>query len=270
MSRETIAMPGAEPLLFSIEDRVATITFNRPGRLNALTRELLTALRAAVERCADDDEIRAVLITGAGRAFCAGQDLDERDPRRRAEPFDLEAIQHELFHPVILGLAALPQPVVVAVNGIAAGAGSSLALAGDIVLAARSARFVQSFVKVGLSVDAGGGWRLVRALGPARATALLMTGGALSAEDAAAAGLLAECVDDDALARRARDLAESLSRAPRTAVSAIKRAVAAAEKSANLAAYLEREAALQGEAGAHPDYREGVLAFLERREPRFE
>ncbi len=165
-----------EPVTLRREDGVAILTLNRPSRLDALTRAPMLSLRERITACAADEAIGAALLTGAGNAFCAGQDSSERDPRKQKEPFDLEAIQRELHQPIIATMTSMPEPVIVAVNGVAAGAGSSLALCGDIVLASRSARFVQSFVKVVLSVDTGGGWALVKALGPTRARALLMTG----------------------------------------------------------------------------------------------
>jgi 2-(1,2-epoxy-1,2-dihydrophenyl)acetyl-CoA isomerase len=251
------------------EDGVAILTLNRPSRLNALSRALMLLLRKRIAACAADDAIGAVLLTGAGKAFCAGQDLSERDPRKQKETFDLEAIQHELYHPIIAAMTSMPKPVVVAVNGIAAGAGSSLALCGDIVLAGRSARFVQSFVKVGLSVDAGGGWTLVKALGPARARALLMTGGEMTAEEADRLGLIWRCIEDAALFDAAMSVACQLAHGPRTALGCIKRAVDAASRATDRADYLNVEARLQREAGFADDYREGVLAFLEKRRPKW-
>jgi 2-(1,2-epoxy-1,2-dihydrophenyl)acetyl-CoA isomerase len=254
---------------YTVSDGLATITLNRPERRNALTRDMLIRLRDVVLQSAGDDAVRAVLLTGNGKGFCAGQDLGERDPRKLDGPLDLEAIQHEFYHPLVIALASMEKPVVVAVNGIAAGAGSSIALAGDIVLAARSARFIQSFVKVGLSVDAGGAWHLVRALGPARARALLMTGGEMTAEEAERAGLIWQCVDDETLQDAAHDLARKLAEGPRTAIASIKKAVAAASAAGGFADYLKTEAALQGRTGRDPDYREGVLAFIEKRTPRY-
>lgn len=253
----------------TVSDRLATITLNRPERRNALTRDMLVRLRDLVLESAEDDGVRAVLLTGNGKGFCAGQDLEERDPRKLNGPLDLEAIQHEFYHPLVTALASMEKPVVVAVNGIAAGAGSSIALAGDIVVAARSARFIQSFVKVGLSVDAGGAWHLVRALGPARARALLMTGGEIDAEEAERAGLIWKCVDDEDLQDIAGDIARTLADGPRTALRSIKKAVAAASTAGGFAHYLKSEAAFQGEAGLDPDYREGVLAFMEKRKPQY-
>lgn len=265
---EELTVTDDRPILTSRAGAVATLQLNRPQRLNALTAELLAGLRAALEDCAADDAVRAVLLTGSGKGFCAGQDLGERDPRTLDGPLDLEAIQKAQFHPIVTLMAEMPKPVVVAVNGIAAGAGASLALAGDIVLAGPVARFILSFVKVGLSVDAGGGWQLVQALGPARARALLMTGGQLTAEEAAAAGLIWRCVPDETLGLEAAGLAEDLAGAPRHAIAGIKRSVAAAQ-SLPFQDYLAVEAACQGRAGAAPDYAEGVLSFLEKRPARF-
>ena len=256
-------------LLERIADGYCVLTLNRQARLNALTGELLRALNVALARCRDDEAIRAVLLTGAGRAFCVGQDLSERDPRKIEWPPKLDALQVELFHPVVLAMKALPKPVVIAVNGSAAGAGLSLALAGDIAIAARGAQFIPSFAKVGLSVDAGGGWHLTQALGAARAKALLMTGQALSAGEAEGAGLIWKCVDDAALMQEAEALAAQFAKGPARAFAAMKKAVAAAGIIASFEDYLREEARLQGETGRTADYREGVLAFLEKRPPRF-
>lgn len=264
-----IPVEGSRPIEWSVADGLATIALNRPARLNALTRDMLIELRSAVEASAGDEAVRAVLLTGRGKAFCAGQDLSERDPRTLSGPLDLEAIQQEFYHPVVTAMACMEKPVVVAVNGIVAGAGSSIALAGDIVIAARSARFIQSFVKVGLSVDAGGGWHLVRALGPARARALLLTGGEIGAEEAEFAGLIWKCIDDDSLADFADSVARQLVNGPRVAMASIKKIVAATSATSQFAEYLKIEAKLQGAAGFSPDYREGVLAFLEKRSPRY-
>ena len=258
-----------EVLQVKIADGCCVLTLNRPARLNALTAELLQALNAALARCKDDESVRAVLLTGAGRAFCSGQDLDGRDPRKIEWPPKLEEIQTGLFHPVILAMKALPKPVVVAVNGAAAGAGLSLALAGDIAIAAQRAQFIPSFAMVGLSADAGGGWHLTHALGAARAKAMLMTGQPMSAAEAESAGLIWKCVDDEALMPEAEALVSQLAKGPTRAYAAMKKAVAAAETAPSLEDYLREEARLQGEAAQTGDYREGVLAFLEKRPPRF-
>ena len=257
------------PVLRHDRDGYAILTLNRPDRLNAITVPMLHALRAQLAMIADDAGIRAVLLTGAGRGFCAGQDLADRDPRRWTTPPDLAAIQRDLYHPVVRLMAEMDKPVIAAVNGVAAGAGASLALAADIVLAARSARFILSFAKVGLSADAGVGRRLVHAIGAARARALLLTAEPVDAGSAADWGLIWRAVDDDALGHEADTLAARLAGGPTVGYGLIKRAVLAAE-SLDFAAYLAAEAELQGIAGRSADYREGVLAFLEKRAPRFQ
>ena len=255
-----------EPILFAVARGVATITLNRPARLNALTADMLVMLRDRLDEAADA-AVRAVLIEGADANFCAGQDLGERDPARIAWPPDLEELQTRLYHPVITRMARLRKPVVVAVGGVAAGAGVSLALAGDIVVAGRSARFIPSFSKIGLSVDAGGGWHLARLLGPARAKALLMTGETIAADEAARIGLIWRCVADADLAANARTLAESLAQGPTQAYAAIKQAIAASDEPVET--YLRTEAALQGVAGRSADYLAGVSAFLAKRPASF-
>ncbi len=256
-----------EPVLLSVSAGHARITLNRPDRLNALTRDLMLMLRATIEACADRDDVKVISLTGAGRGFCAGQDLTERDPRKLDGPLDLASIQKELFHPIVTALANTSKPVVACVNGVAAGAGAGLALAADIVIACESAKFACSFSKVGLSVDAGLGRAMATALGPVRAKALLMLGETLSAASAAAQGLIWKAVPDDELESSHQDIVRRLLGTPATALSGIKRAIAAAHL--DLPRYLDIEAEQQGIAGAHPDYGEGVLAFLERRPPRF-
>ena len=259
-------MTSDDVVLFAVSDGLATITLNRPARLNALTADLLAALRQRLEDAASD-HIRCVLIEGAGKGFCAGQDLSERDPAKIAWPPDLETTQKSLFHPILRLMRDLEKPIVVAVGGVAAGAGASIALAGDVVIASHSARFIQSFAKIGLSVDAGGGWQLARLLGPARAKALLLTGGALSGEEAAAIGLIWRCVPDDELAATALEIARGFVAGPTTAYAGIKAALAATD--GTFEAYLDVEAAQQGIAGRSADYREGVSAFLGKRAPSF-
>lgn len=261
--------PSAHPVLVENSDGVCRIILNRPAKLNALTEQLLLGLAKALDGAAADDAVRVVVLSGAGKAFCAGQDLSDRDPRQHPEPFDLEAIQKRLFHPVVTRMRDMDKPVVAIVAGVAAGAGAGIALAADIVLAAQSARFIQSFSQVGLSVDAGSGYALVKALGAARARGLLMTGGALTGEEAARAGLIWKSVPDEDLDREAEELLAGLKDGPTRAYRAIKRAVAAAEQ-ADFSRYLKQEAALQGEVGRSRDYREGVLSFLEKRQAIFE
>jgi len=267
---QTAGNSGHDDIIVEQADGYRKLILNRPKRLNALTEGVLRGLHAHLCACRDDETVRAVLLTGAGKGFCAGQDLHDRDPRKLDAPVDLEAVQKALFHPILRTIRTMDKPVVVAVNGVAAGAGSSLALAGDIVIAAQSARFVQSFASVGLSVDAGGGWQLVRALGPARARALLMTAGELTAADAERSGLIWKCVADDALEREAEAVLARLVAGPTRAYASIKSAVAAADAGGDFEAYLATEARLQGVAGATQDYREGVLSFLERRPAKFQ
>ena len=257
-------------LLYTVADGIASITLNRPTKLNAFTREMLLLLRDALDDAAKRKDIKVIAITGAGRAFCAGQDLGERDPRNLDDPLDLERIQKEIFHPVVLCMTQMQKPVVACVNGIAAGAGSSIALAADIVIAKDTAVFAQSFVKVGLSVDAGGGFQLVRALGPARTRALLMLGGNLTADEAAKSGLIWKSVKPTDFETECQAVLKQLVQAPSTALACIKAAVSKASESADMETYLNAEAKLQGISGQNQDYAEGVLAFLEKRNAIFE
>lgn len=256
-----------DPLLTEIEGGVARLTLNRPARLNALTRETMLRLGASLREAVEREDVRVIVLGGAGRAFCAGQDLSERDPRKLEGPLDLAAIQRELHHPILTLIAEAPKPVVARVQGVAAGAGAGLALAADIVVAADDARFAFSFAKIGLAVDAGLGRVLARALGPKRAKALLMLGETLSAAHAEAAGLVWRTASEAELPTVVDALVSRLVEAPRAALSGVKKAVAASSEP--LATYLEVEATAQGAAGAAPDYVEGVLAFLEKRPPRF-
>ena len=245
------------------------LTLNRPEKLNALTVEMADALRAALDAAQADPECRAVLLTGAGRAFCAGQDLNAIVGKPWAEIGAL--LDH--YNPLVERLRgsafrALPMPVVCAVNGVAAGAGANLALACDIVLAAKSASFVQAFVKIGLIPDCGGTWFLPRLLGPARARALAMLAEPLPAEQAAEWGLIWRAVDDDRLVAEAHSLTARLAAGPGVALGLIKQALDASETH-DLKQQLKLERDLQVEAAANPDHSEGVCAFLEKRPPSF-
>jgi 2-(1,2-epoxy-1,2-dihydrophenyl)acetyl-CoA isomerase len=240
------------------------ITLNRPERLNALTVEMAAALSAALDEAAADDNCRALLLTGAGRGFCAGQDLTAIVD---ATPADLgHLLDH--YHPLILQLRALPMPVVCAVNGVAAGAGANLALACDIVLAARSASFVEAFARIGLIPDCGGTWFLPRLVGTARARALAMLAEPLPAATAAEWGLIWQMVEDDRLMAEAQALAARLASQATTALALTKSALDAAATNP-LDRQLDLERDLQAEAGASPDHREGVRAFLDKRPPLF-
>jgi 2-(1,2-epoxy-1,2-dihydrophenyl)acetyl-CoA isomerase len=240
------------------------ITLNRPERLNALTVEVAATLNAALDEAAADETCRALLLTGAGRAFCAGQDLTAIVD---ATPADLgHLLDH--YHPLILKLRALPIPVVCAVNGVAAGAGANLALACDIVLGARSASFVEAFARIGLIPDCGGTWFLPRLVGTARARALAMLAEPLPAATAAVWGLIWQVVDDERLIVEAQALAARLASQATTALALTKRALEAAATNP-LDRQLDLERDLQAEAGASPDHTEGVRAFLDKRPPVF-
>jgi 2-(1,2-epoxy-1,2-dihydrophenyl)acetyl-CoA isomerase len=256
------------PILVSIDAGVQTITLNRPDRLNAFSHEMHLELRKALEQADDDAAIRAVLLTGAGRGFCAGQDLSERDVRDGAAPIDLSVTIGSYYNPLVRRLRTLPKPVVCAVNGVAAGAGANVALACDIVLAARSASFIQAFAKIGLVPDSGGTFYLPRLVGLARARGLALLGERLPAEDAERWGLIWKMVEDDRLMHEARALAASLAAGPTRGYALIKKALEASAHH-SLEAQLDLERDLQREAGASEDYREGVAAFLEKRKPAF-
>jgi 2-(1,2-epoxy-1,2-dihydrophenyl)acetyl-CoA isomerase len=260
-------MPDSS-ILFAIADGVARITLNRPERLNSLDAGMKRALRDSLGRLIDGHEARVVLLTGAGRAFCSGQDLSERRRAAGEPPPDLASSVREFWSPLFGDIAALPMPVVCAVNGVAAGAGMNLALACDIVLAARSARFIESFAKVGLIPDCGGTYMLPRLAGTARALALAMTATPLSAEQAEAWGLIWRCIDDDRLADEAETLVRQLAQQPTLALGLIKKAIRSS-LDRTLDDQLALESELQGIAGRSDDYREGVAAFLEKRTPAF-
>jgi len=254
-------------ILVSLETGVLAVTLNRPDKLNAFNPEMHEELRAALEQ-ADGPEVRAVLLTGAGRAFCAGQDLSTRKVTPGAAPIDLAVSLGNYYNPLVRRLRELPKPVVCAVNGTAAGAGANIALACDLVIAARSASFVQAFSRIGLLPDSGGTWFLPRLAGSARAMGLALLGEKLSAEDAAAWGLIWKVVDDDALATEAMAIAKQLAEGPTTGYGLIKQALLASASN-SLDAQLELERDLQRKAGFSEDYREGVAAFLEKRKPVF-
>ena len=255
-------------VLVSVEAGIQTITLNRPEKLNALNPQMHERLRAALERAADDEAIRTVVLTGSGRGFCTGQDLAERDVSPGAPPIDLSVSLGAYYNPLIRRMRALPKPILCAVNGVAAGAGANLALAGDIVIAARSASFIQSFSKLGLVPDAGGTYFLPRLVGSARAMGLALLAEKLSADQAAQWGLIWKAVDDAELAREARTIAATLASGPTKGYGLAKRALYASPGNL-LDAQLDLERDLQREAGLSEDYREGVTAFKEKRTPRF-
>ncbi|HEY5632744.1 MAG TPA: 2-(1,2-epoxy-1,2-dihydrophenyl)acetyl-CoA isomerase PaaG [Burkholderiaceae bacterium] len=258
----------SDTIEFTREAAVARIALNRPDKLNSFTREMHAALRAALDACESDDSIRAVVLTGNGRGFCAGQDLADLsfEPGNMT---DLGALVHENFNPLIRRLQALPKPVIGRVRGAAAGAGANLALACDLVIASRNASFLQAFVHIGLVPDSGGTFFLPRRAGVARAMGLAMLGEKISGEQAAQWGLIWRCVDDEALDAEVDALAKRVAAMPTRALAAIKRAIHAAATN-GLSAQLDLERDLQSELGASHDYSEGVNAFLQKRPPRFE
>jgi 2-(1,2-epoxy-1,2-dihydrophenyl)acetyl-CoA isomerase len=253
-------------VLISTEAGVMTVTLNRPDKLNAFVAEMHGLLREAMQRAETDASIRAVLLTGAGRGFCAGQDLAERD---MSDPnLDVGGGLDANYNPFIRRMRALPKPVVCAVNGIAAGAGANLALACDIVLAARSASFLQAFAKIALVPDCGGTYWLPRLAGTARAMGMAMLAERVGAEDAERWGLIWKCVDDAKLMEEANAMARALASGPTHTYGMIKKAIYASATN-TLDEQLDLERDFQREVGRHKDYREGVAAFLEKRKPRF-
>lgn len=255
---------GYETIVYDVSDGVARITLNRPEKMNCLSglmrRELLHALRRAPE------DARAAILTGAGRGFCSGQDLGDA---RSVADLDLEGVLRDEYEPLLRALAEAPIPTICAVNGAAAGAGANLALAADIVIAARSAVFIEAFARIGLIPDAGGTYWLPRMVGLPRAMGMCLLAETIPAERAAQWGLIWEMTEDGALLARAEALARTLADGPTAAHARAKQALRAS-LSNDLDAQLSLEAKLQGEAGRTRDFLEGVMAFLEKRPARFE
>ncbi|MBA3688347.1 MAG: enoyl-CoA hydratase/isomerase family protein [Chloroflexi bacterium] len=258
-------MPEAsyDTILVEMAGGVATITLNRPESLNALNGAMRRELLAAIKAAGRDDAIRAVVLTGAGRGFCSGADL-----RGGAQERAFRRVLTDEYNPLIAAIRELPKPVIAAVNGVAAGAGVSLALACDLVYASEEARFIQAFVRIGLVPDSGSTRTLVRALGRHRAAALIFSGGPLGATEAQAVGLVNEVVPADQLATTVQAVATTLAAGPTRAIGLAKRAINHAED-ALLAESLAMEASLQELAGRTEDHAEGSAAFGEKREPRF-
>jgi 2-(1,2-epoxy-1,2-dihydrophenyl)acetyl-CoA isomerase len=254
------------------EGAVLTLTLNRPAALNSFTTALHRALFTALDDAAADTRVRCVVLTGAGRAFCAGQDLADPvvapDPTPGAPAKDLGHVIEHYYRPLVLRLRAMPVPVVAAVNGVAAGAGANLALACDLVLAARSASFLQAFTKIGLVPDTAGTWLLPRLVGRAQALGLALLGDKLPAAEAERIGLIWRCVDDAALHADAQALAHKLAAMPVAALVATRQAMDAAQ-GMDLSAALDAECTLQRHLGAAHDYQEGVAAFMAKRPPAF-
>ena len=253
---------------FTVEHGVATLTLNRPKALNSFTAEMHAEVRDAMARVIDDADIRCLVITGAGRGFCAGQDLGDRAVSGDGGAPDLGDSVEKNYNPLIRSIMNLPKPVICAVNGVAAGAGSSIALACDIVLAARSASFIQVFCKIGLVPDSGGTFNLPRSVGLARAKGLAMLGDKLPAETAEEWGLIWKCIDDDDLQEEAQKLARHLATQPTRALGRIKKLLN--DSSSNtLVEQTDLEQQAMQELGQSADYREGVAAFMEKRPPVF-
>ena len=253
-----------ESIDFKVDGGIARITLNRPDRLNSFTAAMHAELREALAGLGD---ARVVVLTGAGRGFCAGPDLNDRNVAP-GEKVDLGETVERDWNPLVRAIAALPLPVIAKVNGVAAGAGASLAMACDLAIAAKSAKFIQSFAAIGLVPDTGGSWHLTRHLGQARAMGLALTGEPLSAEQAAEWGLIWKCVDDGALDAEVDALAGKLAAMPPLGLAAIKKMVRSSwDRSLDAELDLQRDEMRR--LGFTDDYREGVAAFLEKRPPNF-
>ncbi|WP_182379326.1 enoyl-CoA hydratase-related protein [Nocardioides sp. WS12] len=253
-------MQSTEHLLCERRDGYAVVTLNRPERFNALNHALVADLRAQLEKLEAEDDVRAIVLTGAGRAFCAGADLS-------AGPSDVEDVIRRLYVPLVEQIAAMDTPLIAAVNGPAAGAGFSLALNADFRMAATTASFTMSFVKVGLVPDVGATWHLTRIVGATRATEIALLGRKVTAEQALAWGLVSELVPADDLLRRATLLAAEVA-ALSASVGPIRRLLRAGQH-VDLATQLDAEATAQGRAQQHPHFEEAKQAFVEKRAPRF-
>lgn len=265
-----------ETIAYELVDDVAQITLSRPDKMNAMTAQMRRELAAALTRATGGrgleqepvGEARAVLITGAGAGFCAGQDLSDIS-RTSSAKSEMEVMLREEYDPMLRGVVESPIPVVCAVNGVAAGAGAHLAMCADIVLAGRSARFVEPFARIGLIPAGAGSYWLPRLVGPQRARGMTLLSEPVSAEQAERWGLVWEVVEDDALQARGQEIARRLAKGPTKAFQLAKRALSAS-LGATFDEQLDLEARLQGEAAQTRDYLEGVAAFLEKRKPRFE
>jgi 2-(1,2-epoxy-1,2-dihydrophenyl)acetyl-CoA isomerase len=256
-----------ETIIFEAAEGVASLTLNRPDRLNSFNTRMHEEVAAVLGIVESDAAIRALLITGAGRGFCAGQDLNLREATASSD-FDAGAAIDRYYNPLVRRLKALPKPVIAAVNGAAAGAGANLALACDIVIAARSASFLQAFCRIGLVPDTGGTWFLPRLAGSARAMGLMLLGEPLPAASAAEWGLIWKCVDDEQLMNEARGLAKKLAQGPTVGLGLIKEALNRSLEN-GLSAQLDAERDLQRVAAKSADFHEGVAAFLEKRPAKF-
>ncbi len=258
-----------ENILFEIADGIAKLTLNRPDKLNSFTQQMHEEVRDAMRRVNADPSVRVFVLTGAGRGFCAGQDLSDRAVEPGAKGVDLGDSVEQNYAPLVLALRALPMPVICAVNGVAAGAGANLALACDIVLAAKSASFVEVFCKLGLIPDTGGTYFLPRLVGTARAMGMAMLGEKLTAEKAEAWGLIWKCVADEELAAETDKMARHFASAPTKGLAFTKQALYASPQN-TLQQQLTLECGMMSELGNSEDYREGVAAFMAKRAPQFQ
>ena len=259
----------SDPLVqVSTQGAVRTLTLNRPAALNSFTAAMHLELLAALDAAAADEAARCVVLTGAGRGFCAGQDLNDEGMGQDGAPADVEGVVERHYKPLALRIRSMPVPVIAMVNGVAAGAGANIALGCDLVIAAKSASFIQAFSKIGLVPDGGGTWLLPRLVGRARAIGLAMTGDKLPAEEAAAMGMIWRCVDDAALRDSTMALADRLAGLPARALAATRRILDDAVVM-DFAGALGQEARVQGEMSRGADFAEGVAAFLQKRAPLF-
>ena len=253
-------------ITFDLQGQIAVLTLNRPSVYNAFNREMALELQQALDKCAENASVRSVLLTGSGKAFCAGQDLQEIKDPSSAPSF--RTILGEHYNPIISRITSLPKPVVAAVNGVAAGAGANIALACDIVVATASSSFIQAFSKIGLVPDSGGTFFLPRLVGMQKAAALMMLGDRVSAEEAERMGMIYKVYPDAEFQASALALAQTLAKMPTKALALTKQLLQASMDN-SLAVQLAEEDSCQAEAGASRDYQEGLAAFLEKRAPVF-
>ena len=253
---------------YAVNNGIAVLTLNRPDKLNSFTQAMHLEVRAALASLQQDRTVRVLVLTGAGRGFCAGQDLGDRAVAPGDKPVDLGDSVEQFYAPLVLTLRSLPMPVICAVNGVAAGAGANLALACDIVIAAQSASFIEAFCRLGLIPDTGGTWHLPRLIGMARATGLAMLGEKLSAEKAEQWGLIWRCVPDADLMTEAMAMATHFATAPTKGLAFTKKALQASYAN-TLPEQLQLEGAMMRELGNSHDYREGVAAFIAKRPANF-
>ncbi len=255
----------SQTILFTIENGVANITLNRPEKFNSFTKEMAFALQDVLAKCASDFAIRCICITGAGKAFCAGQDLAEATS---SEFSGFTEVVEKHYNPIITAMQNMPKPIVVAVNGVAAGAGANIALAGDIVVASTAASFIQAFSKIGLVPDSGGTYFLPRLVGANKAKALMMLGDKISATDAENMGMIYKTIAIENFVAEVNTLAQTIAQMPTKALAFTKQLLHASTTN-SLEQQLQLESNLQTQAGNTTDYAEGVASFLEKRAPNF-